>query len=75
MAEVLRRLLEEGKDTPTAEEIAKKAIAAAKNGDMRAIEFIFDRIDGKPKQSLKHEGDPDQPMAVIVRGPPSGQSG
>ena len=72
MAEVLRRLLEEGKDAPTAEEIAKKAIAAAKNGDMRAIEFIFDRIDGKPKQSLKHEGDEDNPVWVTVKGPPDG---
>ncbi len=70
MAEVLRELLEQGENKPSARQIAEKAIAAAKSGDMRAIEFIFDRIDGKPKQSLRHEGDEENPVWVTVKGPP-----
>jgi cell division protein FtsN len=39
-------------DRPRLRAIAAKVLALAEAGDMRAIEFLADRLDGKPKQSL-----------------------
>ena len=41
------------------QEITAPQIAAAKAGDLRAAEFIADRIDGKPAQQMQiasHDG-------------------
>lgn len=38
---------------------------AAKHGDMKAIEFIFDRLEGKPRQAVEHSG-PDG-TAIVLR--------
>lgn len=37
------------------EVIVRKLIKKANDGDMRAITEIFDRIEGKAKQEIKHE--------------------
>ena len=41
---------------PKIERLAKKAIKMALEGDMRAMEFIADRLDGKPVQAIEHSG-------------------
>lgn len=37
---------------PTVKNIVSTVLNLAKNGNMRAIEFIFDRIEGKPSQNI-----------------------
>ena len=41
------------------ETIADKLIELALDGDMPALKYVYDRIDGKPKESidLDHSGD------------------
>ena len=36
----------------SAEELAERLIAKANEGDMVAMKYIYDRIDGKPKESV-----------------------
>ena len=36
--------------------LAEKAIALAEAGDVRALVFIRDTLDGRPKQALEHRG-------------------
>lgn len=52
LEEAIRRV---ATDTGTSEDITivKKVIEKAKEGDMKAIEHIWDRLEGKPMQSLK----------------------
>ena len=45
---------------------AEKARQLAEQGDIRAMEFIADRIDGKPAQRQIITGDPDAPVAIIA---------
>ena len=54
----LRRELEEngGATKPKIARLAKKAIAMALKGDMRAMEFVADRLDGKPVQAIEVSG-------------------
>jgi hypothetical protein len=37
-------------------ELADKAIALAEDGDLRALVFIRDTLDGRPRQALEHSG-------------------
>ncbi len=61
IAQLLREQL-----TPEATaEIAKKVIALALEGDLKAITFIADRLDGKPRQALEHGTSEDGPLLVI----------
>ena len=62
MAEALRAVM-----TPDRrKKIAKKAADLAEQGDIRAMEFISDRIDGKPAQRQIITGDPDSPVAIVA---------
>ena len=62
MAEALRAVM-----TPAhRKKVAEKALALAEQGDIRAMEFIADRIDGKPAQRQIITGDPDAPVAVMA---------
>ncbi len=40
------------------DEIADKLIALANDGDLAALKYIYDRIDGKPRESvdIEHSG-------------------
>ena len=38
------------------EEIANKLYEMAMGGDMVALKYIYDRIDGKPRESVEHSG-------------------
>ncbi len=46
--------------------LAVKARRLAEQGDIRAMEFIADRLDGKPAQRQIITGDPDAPVAVMA---------
>jgi hypothetical protein len=35
------------------EAIAEKLIEAALNGDLAALKYVFDRVDGRPKESIE----------------------
>lgn len=37
--------------------LARKMVAMALSGDMAAIRYVYDRIDGLPKQALEHSGE------------------
>ena len=47
------------KEKVNAEELAEKLIEMVNNNDMQAIKYVYDRIDGKPKESidLDHSGE------------------
>jgi len=51
LTEVLRERLDK-------EEIADRLIALAMDGDVPALKYIYDRIDGRPKESvsMEHKG-------------------
>ncbi len=42
--------------------IVNKVIDMAKKGDMRAIALVWDRIEGKAPQSIKHTSDDEKPL-------------
>lgn len=54
--------------------IIRKLLKKANDGDMRAIEMIFDRMDGKPDQKVDvvSDGQPLLPpnIAIFNQGPP-----
>jgi len=43
---------------PTGEAIASKVLKMAAKGNMRAIEFVFDRLEGKQTQPIEVENKP-----------------
>jgi len=66
MAGIIEQALEEveAKSGKTFKElIAKRLAHLAVSGDMQAIKEINDRMDGKPAQSVKHQGDKDNPAS------------
>ncbi len=58
MAELTEQALEEADETgiPFNKLIAIKLRTLALRGDMQAIKEIYDRMDGKAKESLEHSG-------------------
>ena len=46
------------------EAIAQKAWALALAGDLAAIKYIYDRIDGRPKESVDLSGDVDHTVRI-----------
>jgi len=50
---------DKGKAVPAKQAIARKLIDLAMNGDTPALKYIYDRIDGKPRESidLDHSGE------------------
>ena len=40
------------------EVIIRKLLKKANDGEIRAIQEIFDRVEGKAKQEIEHTGDP-----------------
>ena len=61
LVKILRIQLQEqfpGSDHTVAQELIKRYIASALDGsDMIARRDIIDRIDGKPREHIKHSGD------------------
>lgn len=44
--------------------IIEKLFGLAEEGDLKAVEIIFDRLDGKPRQAVELSGDEDNPVMV-----------
>ena len=70
LTEVLRRY---GNESPDGSDMARKELLArelweiALAGDITAIKYIYDRVDGKPTESVEHSGpDGDSIKAVIT---------
>jgi predicted mannosyl-3-phosphoglycerate phosphatase (HAD superfamily) len=51
------------------EKITEKLIALAEAGDLSAIKYMFDRLDGRPKESIElTDGAIDQRLREIMNG-------
>lgn len=48
------------------EALSKVIYKRAFDGDLKALEMIMDRIDGKPRQSVELSGDPEKPVNLSV---------
>lgn len=48
-----------------AEEIAKKVVEMAKNGDLQAVNIVADRLDGKPHQSVEVTDERTDDLAAV----------
>jgi len=50
---------DEGNELPAKQAIARKLISLAMGGDIPAMKYVYDRIDGRPKESidLEHSGE------------------
>lgn len=49
------------------EQITKKLITLASNGNLKAIDILFDRTEGKPMQSVQHTTDSENPPEFIIK--------
>ncbi len=54
-------------DPKTVTKILNAMIKKAEKGDLKAIEMLMDRVDGKPKQSFEFETKDIQPLEIIMR--------
>ena len=62
------KLQEARGDKTRAEAICEQIVAAAEGGERWAIEYLYDRFAGKPRQSLEVAGDIERPIGIqIVR--------
>lgn len=54
-----------GKDGAKA--LAKTLIRLAQAGDIRAIQYIYDRLEGKPRTSGEEKRDTEEPLVVVLK--------
>ena len=50
------------------EAVAEKIIELAICGDVTALKYIFDRVDGKPKESIEIDADVETKLKGILNG-------
>lgn len=55
-----------GEDKTYQEEILLKLSEKARAGDTKSAEILFDRADGKAKQSIEHTGEDGEPIKVVT---------
>lgn len=72
LTEILRRRIEEnveyeGKKVPVKVVIADKVVRQAADGDKWAINFLFDRIEGKAIQQLDVGGEVPRSLAELIQ--------
>ena len=65
--ECLRELMTCEGDRTKIAAIAQRVVGMAVEGDMRAVEFLADRIDGKVPQAVVGGDDDDNPVSVLHR--------
>lgn len=53
-------------DAKRARRIMEALVAKAEDGDTKAIDMVFDRLEGKVAQENKISGDSEQPLVVNV---------
>lgn len=72
LSTILKELLETdveidgGEKHPYKNAIVTKLLQKAAKGDIKAIQEIFDRTEGKAKQEIKHDGLVNTPMQVEI---------
>lgn len=76
LSTILREMLDEsievienGKKTKKQfkDVLIRKLLKKANDGDMRAIQEIFDRVEGKSKQEIEHSGELKQVIVEIIK--------
>nr|BDD44980.1 hypothetical protein 2 [Spirochaetaceae bacterium] len=55
-----------GKNISRKEALAQKLWSLALSGDVAAIKYIYDRVDGRPIQGVDLSGEVDTPSGVLV---------
>lgn len=75
LTNILQRIADErsvalnGADMISAKEaLARKLIQMAMGGDIQAIKYIYDRIDGTPKQTVEMEGTSEIVFPIVFKG-------
>jgi hypothetical protein len=48
------------------QEIADKLIEKAKEGNVAALKYVYDRLDGMPRQSVEVTGDKEKPVPLLI---------
>jgi hypothetical protein len=48
------------------QEIADKLIALANEGNVAALKYVYDRLDGMPRQSVEVTGDKEKPVPLLI---------
>lgn len=48
------------------QEIAEKLIELARGGNVAALKYVYDRLDGAPRQSVELTGDKEKPVPLII---------
>lgn len=67
MSDELRRLVQgkaPGKKETNLQIITAKLMALAEAGQLDAIKYIFDRLEGRPAQAVQLTGDEKQPLRI-----------
>lgn len=55
--------------------IALRLVALGLEGEIRAIQYIYDRLDGKPPQAVELTGDERKPLRLTYVIPNEGKDG
>lgn len=71
LSTILKEMLEletevDGEKMTNKDAIIRKLMKKSKEGDMKAIQEVFDRTEGKSKQEIKLEGIPDPTFHVKI---------
>ncbi|OWY25230.1 hypothetical protein C7N43_18065 [Sphingobacteriales bacterium UPWRP_1] len=73
LTELLKQMLNEpatiNPDVTHCTQIVEKLLEMAKAGNMRAIELIFERIDGKVKQEVENSYSQTLPQVIVIEKP------
>lgn len=71
-AELLRAVGEE-KEPKTGKKfkelVSKRLWIECVNGNIGAIRELFNRMEGLPKQAIKHEGSEEEPITIVFENP------
>ena len=65
LVEIAQELCADGSGRTNARVLAEKIWAMAHGGDMRAIEYLGNRLDGKPRETVVTEGENREPIILL----------
>jgi hypothetical protein len=66
LTETLRRVALSG-DGERVRKICEEVFSKAEGGDLQAASFIFDRLEGRPAQSVTLSGDENNPLTFFSK--------
>ena len=70
LKEILARPVDGGGDADEGDHVAEALVLAARGGDVRAIQMIFDRVDGRAKLSADEDARPNGGPRIVIPGAP-----